>query len=90
MCSVSKTAQVLAQATSRISLLNEFGCTLVTALVAYLTVCWMLPPEAEFDLASATDWNVWAAAYLGLTSFLIFRRIEKGRDAEAPTLTRDD
>jgi uncharacterized membrane protein len=56
----------------RISLLNEFGRTLLALLVTFV-VYGLLPPEMDFDLESAIYWNVWAATYLVLTWFLILR-----------------
>src|SRR5215210_3551792 len=70
---VSKTAQALTQAISRINLLNDFGRTLLAVLVTSIVVYGFLPAEMDFDLTSAIYWNVWAATYLGLTWFLILR-----------------
>ena len=69
---MSKATQALTQILSRVSLLSEFGRTLVAVLVTYV-VYGLLPPETDFDLSSAIYWDVWAATYLGLTWFLILR-----------------
>jgi uncharacterized membrane protein len=69
---VSKATQALTQILSRVSLLSEFGRTLVAVLVTYVVYS-LLPPETDFDLSSAIYWDVWAATYLGLTWFLILR-----------------
>ena len=68
-----KAIQALTRAISRISLLNEFGRTLIAVLVTSIVAYGLLPPETDFDLTSAIYWNVWAATYLGLTWFLILR-----------------
>lgn len=69
-----KTAQTLTRSiTSRISLLNEFGRTLLALLVTFVVVYGLLPSNVEFDLESAIYWDVWAATYLVLTWFLILR-----------------
>jgi hypothetical protein len=57
--------------------MNEFGRTLVAALVAWLIIYVLLPSETpsdtRLDVISSMYWDVWAATYLGLTWFLILR-----------------
>jgi uncharacterized membrane protein len=56
-----------------VSLLNEFGRTLLAVLVTSTVVYGLLPSDMDFDLTSAVYWDIWAATYLGLTWFLVLR-----------------
>lgn len=68
-----KATQALTRAVSRVSLLNEFGRTLLAVLVTSVVVYGLLPSDMDFDLTSAIYWDIWAATYLGLTWFLVLR-----------------